>query len=454
MSVRLSTLFAIALLGGALCACGGGNNGVAAVPPPVVTPQPTGTPNPHPVAAGDAFSYAGALSERFIVYGTPAPASGATPNPAPTSTPWVSTSALSVQQSTSISPGATFNGVSGLADFATAETDASANATLSATSHAYVAFVPDATRANGADATLAGTQAGDSNGVSVTTSYTAPNQIFDEMPEVPNAQWSNSAARVVTELDPDGQKSTTTYAGDGSYGEQLSYPEGESASVQASPDGSGVYQTPVVGLDSTNSALSVAAPSGGNIQIFYQIYGAGLPEAGTFTIPDWYPSTPPVLATDAFVDAGTTSLPASCGTAKAYASPVVQKLVETTTRVDTVFGQLETRTQTSYLASPYGVLCSVLHDDLVTYYDFSGQSGGIFAYSPTPLEEQIVDETVGLQTAKIAASASSRRSRSAASNVATMTAFPSFAHAAALIHLSRAKRARVLSNALHTRRAP
>ena len=233
---------------------------------------------------------------------------------------------------------------------------------------------------------------------------------MQHLPYVSGAQWTNAATRTDTENDPSGETIGTTYAGDGSYQEQLKYPEGTTSTAYVYSDGSGSYQTHVLGANWNPSTLSVNAPSSGQIQISLEI-PAGLPVADAWTLPVWYPQSPPVLASDSYVDEGPTTVPSSCNASSAYASATVEKIVETVDRLDPVFGQYETDQITQYASTSYGLVCEVISDDLKSYYDFSGQAGAAFAFTAygTPQVDTTVSETLALQSAASAASSSLRR---------------------------------------------
>ncbi|MGD1067773.1 MAG: hypothetical protein ABR975_13240, partial [Vulcanimicrobiaceae bacterium] len=389
----------------AACSGGGGSGGsVAPAAAPTASPTATPVPNPRPAASGDAFTYAGTLTQSFTRYATPAPAPTDSSTPAPTPTPFVTTNTTTVSQSVAVGTGASFSGATGLVTFTTKETDAGATTTVTQTSTNYVNYLADATRTNGVDVTLVGNTDSTSNGLSDQTVEGTGNGVYDELPEVTNAQWAPTAARTYTENDPGGETFTQTYNSDGSYDASYSYPGGGSGQVQANSDGSAVYSTNALGLTSTanESAITIDVPSAGQIPIESTIVGASFPQTQIFDVPVWYPSTPPVLASDTFVDQGPTSMPSGCGAASQYASAGTDAIVETRVRLDVVFGELETTTQTSYLASPYGVVCAVLHDDLETYYDYSGQTPYVVLFANVPVQSTILNETLGLQSATLA----------------------------------------------------
>lgn len=445
-----------------LAACSGGGSGGPAAPAAAPTASPTATPvpNPRPAASGDAFVYAGTLTQSFTRYATPAPTPTDSSTPAPTPTPFVTTNTTSVSQSVAVGTGASFSGQTGLVAFTTKETDAGAHSSVTQTSTNYVDYVADAARTNGVDVTLIGNTDSNSNGLSDQTIEGTGNGVYDELPEVTNAQWAPTAARTYTENDPGGETFTETYAADGSYNATYSYPGGGAGQVQANSDGSAVYSTQA--LDQANpsaeSAITIDVPSAGQIPIETTIVGESFPQTQVLDVPVWYPSTPPVLAGDTFVDQGPTSMPSACGAASHYASAGTDAIVETRVRLDVVFGEIETTTQTSYVASPYGVVCAVLHDDLETYYDYSGQTPYIVEFSNTPVQSTIVNETLGLQTATLAStgtSGASRTRRTAGSATAGILGVPNAsvldAHVRAVIAHARAEHRRTLFTSLHAR---
>jgi hypothetical protein len=453
----LAQLFAGAAVTVALAGCGGGS--ITGPPPapigsaaPLPSPSPTGTPNQHPSTSGDAFAYAGTLTQTFTRFGTPAPqpTTGATPQA--TSTPWVTTVTQNVAQAVSVTNGATFGGQSNLTDFTTKETDTGVRSSVSDTSDAYVAYVPDATRKNGVDVTLAGTSWLDSNGNSLQAIDAAGNGLIDAMPEAPNAKWTDSAARTETERDATGETSSTTFAAVGSYKAQLTFPEGGTASVQTNPDGSGDYQFPLFG--NNNTTISVNAPANGQITGVATIEST-LPGLEVFQLNDWYPSTPPVLASDTYQNDGPVSLPAGCNVSSSLAGVAVTKIVETKVRLDVVMGELETQTATSYLSSPDGLLCSVVHDDMKAYYDYSGQTPSLIALSDVPIQDTVTDETLALQTATIASSsARSKRSASATVLNAPLNAVALTGRVRALVAQAHLAHARAFYQASRTRKSP
>ena len=438
----------------ALSACGGGG-GSSSTPAviPTATPAAAATATakhaPNPTASGNTFTYAGTISQTFTLYGTPAPSPSPSATPEPTSTPWISTSSQNVTQNVSISNGQTFGGQSGLTDLTANESDASAQKTTTVTSQTYLSYAQNSSRANGVDVTEIGTSSTDSNGASLQSVIGSGNGILEKLPSVAGAQWTNGATRTDTEKDADGQNTVATYTADGSYQEQITYPEGGSASVQSNSDGSGVYQLPVTGVTTAPSSITVNAPAGGQIQLAYEIYARGsFPQAGAFVLPVWYPQTPPVLASDTYVDEGTTTLPSSCNTGSTYQSVSVEKTIETKNRLDTVFGEYETDQITQYASPSYGLLCTVVNDDLKTYYDYSGQGGAFFNISATPVRDTSVTETLALQSEKLVAASVARRSLQ--SVVQHISPRPSLVRARMVLAAAHAEHVRELYTRAHS----
>jgi hypothetical protein len=460
----------------ALVACGGGGNSSTPGVLPTTTPAAatTPTPNPNPAASGDTFTYTGSLTQTFTLYGTPTPAPppppppgggpipvGPSPTPTPvstpaaTATPWVSTNSQSVTQNVSISTGQSFAGQTGLTELTTHESDVSDLETTSVTSGTYLSYANDASRANGIDVTEIGTTSSDSNGVSLQTTTGSGNGIVDRLPNVANSQWSNSASRTETENDPDGQSTTTTYASDGTYQQQVNNPTGQGASANMAADGSGNFSAQlgvtVVGNPATLfSGFTIAPPLAGVIDLGFTLRSSGQPAAGQLQLPDWYPNTFPTLASDTYADEGTTTLPSSCNVAPAYQSVSVEKIAETRNRLDSVFGEYETDNATQYTSPSYGLLCVVVSDDLKDYYDYSGQTSELYgiAFNSTPLTETVVTETLALQSAKLVSASAARRT--AQTFASQLFARPSLARARLILKAARAHSVRALHSRAHS----
>ncbi len=267
----------------------------------------------------------------------------------------------------------------------------SGNGAATTTYDAYVAQEPSSTR-TGSNVLLV-KEVSSTSGIRETIAYDSSNGLVDQIPEVPQARWTNTAARTQSIVDSvAGSSAVDTYRADGSYDESAVPVEGLNATMQSYPDGNGVYQFPFQG-GSTNSSINLAPPNRGKIDLLF--VNATQHVTGYGTIGDWYPALPPPLASDSFVDVGSVTVPAACNVPTKYAGAATE-LVEQTTRLDIVFGEYETTQRTTYLASPYGLICLVVSDDLKTYYDYNA-----FALESKPLTETVVSETLGLQQAKV-----------------------------------------------------
>jgi hypothetical protein len=321
--------------------------------------------------AGDAFVYAGTLNQTLRAY-------GATSHTASTVTESVRTTATNVDGRAAIE----YDGT----DEETGSGAASRGSFL-----ADVAEVPSKAR-RGADVTLLRLQTSNSDGVTTSTEFGPGNGVFDEVPEVPQAQWSDSASRTEW-TDNQGVHIHDVYSENGSYDERERFSKGVKASLQTFADGNADYQWPS-GIGTPNSNMSFSAPAKGLIQIEFT-YGNGFPITQLATLRDWYATVPPVLASDVFEDHGRTPVPKSCATAKQYAG-VATQLVEQETQLDIVFGEHETITRTAYVEPSDGLVCLVVHDVLTQRYDYAGL---VFSYAP--IQETVTDETLGLQRARL-----------------------------------------------------
>lgn len=418
--------------------CGGASSSLPAPsvtsPPGGGPPGPSSSPSPQPTTTPGVSSFSGTLTQTFTVYGTPAPSPSTGATPIPTATPWVSTNTENISQKITVTNGASFNGQAGLNDYVTNEIDTGPRSTTSLVSNTYIAMVPDPIRVNGTAVTEVGSQSTDSDGVTYITTFASPNEIVSKTPLVPGEQWNNTAARTETENDPDAETLTTTYAPSGTYAEQMTYPEGGTGKAFVNADGSAVYQAPLFGEDASNSSITVDAPLDDQIKVAYLILEPPLPLSGSFEVPVWYASVPPVLASDSFEVLGVAQPPSPCNVPAQYASVPVQEVSEQQTRLDPLFGETESETTVSYISNQFGVLCTVTNDDLKTYYDYSGQSQGIIVASNTPLEEATVSETIGISSGSLPS----------ASGVASTHAFASFDRFKMLVARERLRKARVM----------
>lgn len=435
MRICITRLFAACasiVAAAVLAACGGGGSNSAVTPPATVaTPVPpaTPTPSPYPSTGGETFAYQGTYTQQYTEFGTPAPSPSPSATPEPTATPWVSTVTNSVSQQVTLHANASFNGITGLTEMETNETDSGKLSTYTVDTKQYLQFASDSSRSNGIDVTQVAVDSSDSNGVNSTTTFGSGNGVLDELPQVPAAQWSNAAARATVENDPSGESISSTYAADGTYTGSATYPEGGSAAITENADGSGLYTLPFLSVP--NSAFAVSSVASGMISISLEAEALG----GTLwaNIPVWYPSVPPVLAGDDLADKGNAPIPSTCNVPSSVGTQAVE-IDEQRVRLDTIYGELERTNQRSYVVPPYGAVCVVVHDDLVSYYDFSGQS--VFIFNDTPLRETVTDETVGMSGIPATSSKATAAMRHSMQSALVSFVAPSTAR----IHLAAVKR--------------
>jgi hypothetical protein len=229
-----------------------------------------------------------------------------------------------------------------------------------------------------------------SGGIAETTNYEMGNGVFDQLPEIPQARWTNTAARTQSIVDSVNSSSLIdTYRPDGSYDETAIPVEGEHAILQSYADGNAVYQWPFDG-GALASTIAFSPPRDGKLQII--LVNGAYKATEKIVFLDWYPSLS-TLSSDAFVDAGATNVPSACGVAKRFAAGA-NEIEELTTRLDIVFGQYETIRRDAYVGAKYGLVCLAVHDELSTYYGYEE-----LAFSSKPLMKTDSDEILGLRSA-------------------------------------------------------
>lgn len=371
---------------------------------PGQTPSPTPSPSApgvtgsvyHPGNNGDAFTMGGTL---LITYDR----ANQYPTPEPTST-----SFYNVTQTIAVTNPATFNGTSGV-DFKITETDAQtapAAENFSDTQDQYFQYSNNMYTGNFLDLGYSET---DDTGYNTTVTNASTDQLADILPEQSGATWSNDDAKTITTNDGNGQTSSTTYAGNGSYTGTITYqPLGGSQSNQATltanADGSADYMTPRLGTALQNNYdYRIQAPSApgssGTITetttIPPAVGSTSTPDAVSTTIANWLPaSVPGSLYNETDIDNGPVALPSGC-TVPAGLSGTPNQIVQTKTSVDPLNGELETMTTTTYDTVDVGPICVVLHDVQNDYYDFSGQNGTGY-FSATPQQVTTIDEVLSL----------------------------------------------------------
>ena len=368
----------------------------------------------RPLANGDSFTYAGQTQQSFVY-------EGASPSPA-------ASSLASVTQTVAVTAPAAFNGVSGLSDFLTQETDTTPLQTTTITTNAYYAAVAAGGSTNLVDY---GYSSSDNFGETLlvqygTTGGAAP-RIIDELPEVPGASWSNTAAESLNETSPGNQTSVRSVNADGSYTDTTTYASGSpyppppapvTATIVENSDGSGSYSFPLGGLSNTVVTLGSPEPAPASV-IPLTIAQPGLPViSGTVAV--WFP-TPLVLHSETDTNNGAQNIPAACNVPAAIGQ-TANAIVQTVTTTDTILGTIETLLQTDYVVPTSGVACVVLSDVLVSYYDYSGQNVNVIDFGNTPLETTTVATTLGLTEASVSSRLRATQIRAAGFRIANARA--------------------------------
>ena len=407
----LFALWALVALG--LAACGGGSSSPTPHPTPSGVPTPTPSPVPsavsvpnRPLNNGDAFSYAGTTAQSFVYQ-------GASPSPA-------ASSLASVTQTVAVSAPSSFNGVSALYDFHTNETDTTPLQTTTIATDTYYASLTSGASSNLVDYGYSST---DNFGETLLVQYGASGApvpiVIDELPEVPGANWSNTAAETLNETSPGNQTSVRNVNADGSYTATTTYASGSlftpppapvTATIVENSNGSGSYSLPLIGPP--NSIITVGTPGPGpSPQIPVTL---SVPDAAptTIPVPVWYP-TPLVLYNETDTNTGAQNLPGACNVPATYGL-TGNGVVQTIKSVDAILGTTETLQQTTYVVPTYGAACVVLSDQLVDYYDYSGQGPALIVVSGTPLETTTITTTLGLTSATVSSAARTRATSTAA----------------------------------------
>jgi len=415
------SLLAVGLCAAALVACGGNAS------PPVLK-----NTSFRPAANGDAFGYAGTMTETFV---RPPISEGTIPSPNPTNSETITTA---VSQAITVSTVATFQGVTNPFDFHDVETDAVNGGlkTSTVTSDNYYTY---ATSGGTTDITFAGSSTTTSDGVTDLDVTGTGNGLVDILPEASGAITpANTAARTITETEPDLAQDVRTINADGTYTDTMANADGSTSTAIANADGSGSYSFPILAAVGTNSTYTVAAPAAGSIVITVtfapQVGGTG-PEP--ITIPVWYP-LPVVLSSETLVNNGIVALPAACGVPARLTKKAPNQIVDTKTTVDPVFGELDTTTTTSYDEIGIGVACIELNDVVQDFYDLSGQTQFTLFFSggTNPVQTTTTTETLGINAATVRGLTSVGRASELAFQAGTSRFKAQLAHRRTLRHMA------------------
>lgn len=337
----------------------------------------------------------------------------------PSPTPYPSTTSnVAVTQTVTVGSAPNpFVGAVGTGDFHTVESDVSQLVTHTTTTDAWIVQ-------SGSNVIEYGYKSVDDGGNSLSAQYPTP-QILDELPETNGASWSNSAAVNYNERDADGTASTRTYSTNGTYNETTQIgATGLTTGLTENADGSGLINANGTYLSGNVQNVVISAPVSGQITVTANYVQPPTPSPApsgqpsptpvptiaprVYTAPAWYGTSAPVFYSQhTNVTAGVT-YPASCSVPASYGT-TGNKLVQTTTRLDTVLGFTDTQTQTTYTNAQYGPVCVVLSDEQDDYYDyqddFADANGEHFHFPGTKLSTTAISQTLTLQSGAVVHSA-------------------------------------------------
>ena len=246
-------------------------------------------------------------------------------------------------------------------EFASSEIAASVLQTITTTDNEYYMFPQSS-----GDILDIGYHSTDSNGVVLDVQNGTGNGIVGQLPGFAPT-WSNDAAQIVAENDPDGSTSTQTFNDDGSY--TLSKTEAAgTTSATLNSDGSGTATIPsnaFFNFVGTGTILTISTPNPAGF-IDYTLTSVGVPSPSptptpiVIVIPAWY-ERDPVLASDETTNLNTQLIPASCNLPPTIPSSGIH-LHEFRTALDTVFGITETVATDRWIAQGVGPACEQISD--------------------------------------------------------------------------------------------
>ncbi len=251
---------------------------------------------------------------------------------------------------------------------------------------------------------LYGYNTADDSGDSMTAAFSTP-MIFDQIPESNGATWTNGAGVTEVEKDADGTASTRTYAADGTYTETTTSDAGlVNATTTENADGSGSLVTNGSYLTGLVNSLTFSAPASNQVTVTVNFVQSPAPQPAitprTYTATAWYGTAKPVLfSQNSTVTTGVT-YPANCIVPSVYGTSG-NEVVQTTNRLDTIFGYTDSQTQTTYTNAQFGPVCVVLSDVLTNYYDYQDDFATPDAvrlhFPGTPLSTSTTSQMLTLQ---------------------------------------------------------
>ncbi|HTW85651.1 MAG TPA: hypothetical protein VMD91_16395 [Candidatus Sulfotelmatobacter sp.] len=436
---RVLLCVGVALL---LAGCGGSSTS-APNPNPVSTPG-----SDRPNASGLNASYTGALSETD------------TNN-------LISSSPVTMTMASTAVANVTATGTSSNTTFTSTETDTGTLATTTTTTAATVAYTQSGGSTQLRESKVV---ASDSDGVTYTTVYGANNGLIDVIPEA-TGTFNNDATLSYTESDP-GISSATAAAGvdcpsaggtvsidreqlaDGSYTQCNGALSDGGSWVDNVAIETGPLSSPAAAAFTGTLALNslaggrlftFGAPTGGNIT--YTYYNGVSGATSSTTVPDWIPATQtqPSMETDTITTGAT--LDPTCATSY---TGTANKVTQTVTTADAVFGTLETKTTSAYDIAGPGTVCTVASDTIETFYDYSSSEGGSPRLFPSgsatvPAEVIAITETLSLKATN-AQSLSTERATAALQGGVVLPRALALSHVEHLAHQALKRRLAAMSH--------
>ncbi|MGH7737899.1 MAG: hypothetical protein ACREMP_08575 [Candidatus Tyrphobacter sp.] len=241
----------------------------------------------------------------------------------------------------------------------------------------------------------------DDTGYSQTLVYPTP-LVVDQEPENNGANWANTAQANLTESFNDGTVDKRTTNFDGTYTEtETNSNTAVSNTATVNADASGSWVAAGYPFYGYFSSFTWTAPSGGNVTFTGSIAGpAPTPSPQTLTIPAFFPTTQPIVASNtsnsSTITTGVT-FPGSCAVPSTYGTSGndVHTVVNA---FDPLFGFTEQTTTDAYTSTTYGLVCARSTDVLTTYYDWNGDNHYFLYASNTPLIVTKTTTTLTLQS--------------------------------------------------------
>ncbi len=435
-SRNLLVFAAVVALAAGLAACSsGGGSPPGGYPSTVPTTVPSSSPSSlpgyagqRPAAVGDRFTFAGTLSESNVFN-----------YPSPSPLPATTTAATVSQVVTVVASPYPYAAPSPVpVDFQTVETDTYPLRTSTLTSNAWYGYTVTPI---GLDFVLWGWTSSDSATPPDTYAYAyATPQIFDELPEIGGASWTNSPAVTITENDSDGTSSTRIYSAGGTYTESTVQLAGNiKSSIVENADGSGTY--------SSNNFIGLSGAAGGQIVSITYSAPSPVPSASpqitvslnyatpppptpvpsaspgaptptpapttppiVLSVPQWY-ATPPAFYTETDAEGLGVAFPASCNVPSAYGTSGT-RITQNVDRLDTILGYTDQQQTQAYVVQGFGPVCVVMTDLQTTYYDYLGDQLALLSFSNAPQSTSTIAETLTLQPGAVV-NAIGRRSEGA-----------------------------------------